>query len=261
MADPDQLGQVFNNLITNATQAMVGWRGPRELRIVSEHDPQRGQIRIAFQDCGPGIPEDLRTRIFDPFFTTKPEGAGTGIGLAICRSTIEAHGGTITAESAAAGGAAFVITLPVIPPEGGPGSAPGREGEPPAPARLLVVDDEAEIRGMLAEILALDGHEVEQAADGNAALARLREGGFDLVISDLLMPALDGPGLYERLRQTDPALAERLLFITGDTLSPSAQRFLACSGRPVIEKPLAPAEVRRAVAAALRRQPPRERTS
>ena len=255
MADPDQLGQVFNNLITNATQAMVGWRGPRELRIVSEHDPRRGQIRIVFEDRGPGIPEEVRGRIFDPFFTTKPEGAGTGIGLAVCRSTIEAHGGTIAAESRAGGGAAFVITRPGARPVGWVAPAARRAPAPAAPARLLVVDDEAEIRAMLGEILALDGHVVEQAADGDEALARLAERRYDLVISDLLMPALDGPGLYERLRQTDPAMADRLLFITGDTLSPSARRFLERAGRPVIEKPLAPAEVRRAVGAALQRQP------
>jgi signal transduction histidine kinase len=80
LADPDQLAQVFNNLITNATQAMVGWSGPRELRIASEHDAQAGCIRIVFTDSGPGIPEDLRQRIFDPFFTTKPRGAAPGSG-------------------------------------------------------------------------------------------------------------------------------------------------------------------------------------
>jgi two-component system NtrC family sensor kinase len=256
MADPDQLGQVFNNLITNATQAMVGWNGPRELRITSEHGPQQGRIRIVFQDSGPGIPEELRARIFDPFFTTKPEGAGTGIGLAVCRGTVEAHGGTITAASPASGGAAFVITLPVVRPEGRAGAEIAR-AEPPAPARVLVVDDEEEIRGMLAEILALDGHQVEQAANGREALARLAERRFDLVISDLLMPALDGPRLYERLRQDDPDMADRLLFITGDTLSASAQQFLERAGRPVLEKPLTPDEIRGAVGAALRSKPPR----
>jgi CheY-like chemotaxis protein len=150
-----------------------------------------------------------------------------------------------------------VITLPVVrPPARQAAPAATREADRAAPARVLVVDDETDIRGMLAEILTLDGHQVEQAADGREALARLAEGRFDLVISDLLMPALDGPGLYDRLRESDPALAERLLFITGDTLSASAQRFLERAGRPVIEKPLAPAEVRRAVGAALRRRPP-----
>jgi PAS domain S-box-containing protein len=261
MADPDQLAQVFNNLITNATQAMVGWSGPRELRITSEHDPARGQIRIVFQDSGPGIPAEVRARIFDPFFTTKPVGAGTGIGLAVCRSTLEAHGGTIAAASPAAGGAAFVITLPVVRPEGLTRSETARAVDPAAPARLLVVDDEEDIRGMLAEILTLDGHEVEQAANGNEALARLAEGQFDLVISDLLMPALDGPGLYARLRRNDPAMADRVLFITGDTLSASAQQFLERAGRPVIEKPLSPDEIRRAVSAALQSTPPRGHVS
>jgi CheY-like chemotaxis protein len=240
---------------------MVGWSGPRELRITSEHDPRNGQIRIVFQDSGPGIPEDLRARIFDPFFTTKPEGAGTGIGLAVCRSTIEAHGGSISAARPASGGAAFVITLPVVRPGRRTGRETARDLDPAAPARVLVVDDEEDIRGMLAEILALDGHRVEQAADGNEALARLAERRFDLVISDLLMPALDGPALYERLRQTDPAMAERVLFITGDTLSVSAQQFLERAGRPVIEKPLSPDEIRRAVGAALHASPPRAATS
>jgi two-component system NtrC family sensor kinase len=104
---------------------------------------------------------------------------------------------------------------------------------------------------MLSEILTLDGHLVEQAANGNEALARLAEGRFDLVISDLLMPALDGPGLYERLRRNDPAMAERLLFLTGDTLSASARQFLERAGRPVLEKPLTPSEIRRAVSTAL----------
>ncbi len=256
LADPDQLAQVFNNLITNATQAMVGWGGPRELRIVIGHDREREQIRIVFEDSGPGIPADLQARIFDPFFTTKPEGAGTGIGLAVCRSTIEAHGGTITAERPAAGGAAFVITLPVVRPEAGRARHTARDGGPTAAARVLVVDDEPDIRGMLSEILTLDGHEVVQAADGNEALARLAEQRFDLVISDLLMPALDGPGLYERLRANDPEMVERLLFITGDTLSVSARRFLDRVGRPVLEKPLTPGEIRRAVGVALRRRAP-----
>jgi two-component system NtrC family sensor kinase len=258
LADPDQLGQVFNNLITNATQAMVGWDGARELRITSEHAPQPGQIRVVFQNSGPAIPEDLRARIFDPFFTTKPEGAGTGIGLAVCRGTVEAHGGTIAAVSPPGGGAAFVITLPVTRPEGRTGPEVAHHLEPAAPARVLVVDDEEEIRNLLSEILSRDGHLVERAANGNEALARLAERRFDLVVSDLLMPGLDGPGLYERLRQTDPAMADRLLFITGDTLSASAQQFLARSGRPVIEKPLTPDEIRRAVGAALPPAPPRD---
>jgi two-component system NtrC family sensor kinase len=251
MADPDQLGQVLTNLITNAQQALIGWGGRRELTIEAEHDRSRSQLRITVHDSGPGIADEVRGRIFDPFFTTKPAGAGTGIGLSVCRGIVEAHGGTIKAEAAPGGGAAFVITLPIVGTVG-----PGAAGEPPpatddAPGQVLVVDDEPEIRRMLAELLAAEGHVVEQAANGREALERLREKPCDLVISDLVMPGLDGPGLYEELRRRDPRMAQRLLFITGDTLSGAARSFLERTGRPAIEKPFVPAEVRAVVRAAL----------
>jgi PAS domain S-box-containing protein len=252
MADPDQLTQVLTNLVTNAQQAMVGWSGKREVAIAAEHDPRHGQLRIIVNDSGPGIPDQVRGRIFDPFFTTKPAGGGTGIGLAVCRGIVEAHEGTITAGVAPGGGASFVVTLPVV----GTLGATARIEVPAAAhagtaGRILVVDDEEGIRHMLAEILAADGHVVEGAANGRQALERLGEARFDLVISDLIMPQLDGPGLYEELCRRDPAMADHLLFITGDTLSASARVFLQRVQRPAIEKPFVPVEVRRAVRAAL----------
>ncbi len=253
-ADPDQLAQVFSNLITNAQQAMIGWGGPRELKISVEHDQRQGQLRITVSDTGPGIPEDVRSRIFDPFFTTKRAGSGTGIGLAVCRGIVEAHDGTIAIGAAPGGGASFVVTLPIAgtlgagqPDEALAAVAAGR------PGRILVVDDEEGIRAMLAEILIADGHVVEQAADGREALERLREAEYDLVISDLIMPRLDGPGLYEELCRRDPKMARHLVFITGDTLSTAARAFLQQVDRPAIEKPFVPNEVRRAVAEALER--------
>jgi PAS domain S-box-containing protein len=252
LADPDQLTQVLTNLITNAQQAMVGWSGRRELGIAAEHDRRHGQLRITVSDSGPGIPEEVRSRIFDPFFTTKPAGAGTGIGLAVCRGIVEAHDGTIMPGVAPGGGAAFVITLPIAATLGAAAPAEPAAEESVAPAgRILVVDDEEGIRHMLAEILAADGHVVEEAGSGRQALERLGEASFDLVISDLIMPQLDGPGLYAELCRRDPAMASRLLFITGDTLSASARAFLQHMARPAIEKPFVPAEVRRAVRAAL----------
>jgi two-component system NtrC family sensor kinase len=251
MADPDQLTQVLTNLVTNAQQAMIGWSGRRELAIVAEHDRRHNQLRITVSDSGPGIPEELRSRIFDPFFTTKPAGGGTGIGLAVCRGIVEAHEGTISVVVAPGGGALFVITLPVV---GTLGATPRSElpADHAGPAgRVLIVDDEEDIRHMLAEILADDGHVVEQASNGREALERLSESRFDLVISDLIMPQLDGPGLYEELCRRDLAMASHLLFITGDTLSASARAFLQRVHRPAIEKPFVPADVRRAVRAAL----------
>ncbi len=251
MADPDQLAQVFTNLITNAKQAMIGWHGPRELRIAATWDRSVNVVRVSIRDSGPGIPKRVRGRIFDPFFTTKPEGAGTGIGLAVCRGIVEAHGGTIAVDEVDAG-ASFVVTIPVVG-TAVPTVRADSEEKPAAVDRMkiLIVDDEPDIRKMLGEILRVDGHLVEEVANGREALARLEESRFDLVISDLIMPVLDGPGLYEELRRREPKTVEHLLFITGDTLSPTVRQFLDRVERPVIEKPFIPAEVRSAVRAAV----------
>jgi two-component system NtrC family sensor kinase len=231
---------------------MVGWSGRRELAISAEHDRAHGWLRITVADSGPGIPDEALGRIFDPFFTTKPAGAGTGIGLAVCRGIVEAHDGTIAAGMAPGGGAAFVVTLPVAATLGAAAPVERAAPETAGPTgRILIVDDEEEIRHMLAEILAADGQAVEEAGSGREALERLAAARFDLVISDLVMPQLDGPGLYEELCRRDPAMAGRLLFITGDTLSASARAFLQRVDRPAIEKPFVPDEVRRAVRAAL----------
>jgi PAS domain S-box-containing protein len=252
MADPDQLTQVLTNLITNAQQAMTAWSGKRELVIAAEHERRHGQLKIIVHDSGPGIPDEVRSRIFDPFFTTKQAGGGTGIGLAVCRGIVEAHDGTITAGVAPGGGASFVVTLPVVGTLGAAARVePQAEAHAGRPGRVLIVDDEEDIRHMLAEILAADGHVVEEAANGWQALERLSADRFDLVISDLLMPQLDGQGLYEEVCRRDPRMASHLLFITGDTLSAAARTFLQRVHRPAIEKPFAPNEVRRVVRAAL----------
>ncbi|MBK8176144.1 MAG: response regulator [Rhodospirillales bacterium] len=111
--------------------------------------------------------------------------------------------------------------------------------------RVLIVDDEADIAEILAEIVMGEGHLVEVAANGRDALARIRASAFDLILSDLIMPELDGPGFWRALRSTAPQMLTRIVFITGDTLGEPAQRFLSEANRPVIEKPFVPDEVRR----------------
>ncbi len=252
MADPDQLMQVFSNLLINAKQAMDDWHGPRELSIAPRYDHEANKIHITVSDSGPGIPELTLRRVFDPFFTTKHVGVGTGIGLAVCRGIVEAHGGTITAENRESGGARFVVTLPVIADAADhDGAIAAESAEDAGRNRLLIVDDEVEIRSMLSEILAADGHVVEEAVDGRDALARLSEKPFDLVISDLIMPVLDGAGMYDELCRRHPDAVKRLVFITGDTLSPATRRFLKRAKRPVIEKPFVPDEARSVVRQAL----------
>ena len=114
--------------------------------------------------------------------------------------------------------------------------------------RILVVDDEPEIAATLAEMLQDAGHWVETAENGRQALDRLAAGAFDLILSDLRMPVMDGPELYRALRARHPALLGRIAFITGDTLSPQIREFLASTGVPSIEKPFTIEAVRGLVA-------------
>jgi PAS domain S-box-containing protein len=248
--DPQQLHQVAVNLIVNAQHAMRA-AGRRQLTLRSWGDPVRGRVSFSVADTGPGVPAAHRGRIFEPFFTTKPVGAGSGLGLSVSRGIVEAHRGALELASEAAGGAVFVVTLPVAEagavlaglPEPGPaaGTAPGRG----AARRILVVDDEPMVAELLADMLAADGHQVELASDGQAALSRLAAARFDLVITDVVMPVLDGPGLYRQLERLLPDRRQRVVFITGDTLNPETARFLADTGARTLDKPFEADAVRR----------------
>jgi CheY-like chemotaxis protein len=128
-------------------------------------------------------------------------------------------------------------------------------GEPAVPVqgkRLLVVDDEPDVAAVLGEMLAVDRHAVDTAADGAEALARVRTGGYDAIFSDMKMPGIDGPGLYRELERTDPQLSSRVIFLTGDTLGSEIRQFLETSRAPTVEKPFALDEIRRAVGRVLR---------
>jgi CheY-like chemotaxis protein len=111
-------------------------------------------------------------------------------------------------------------------------------------ATILLVDDEASIARALSRLLRRDGHTVELAANGRVALAKLQERTYDLILSDLRMPDLDGPGLYHALSQSAPHLCQRFIFLTGDTLTPEVQAFFAASGVPRLTKPFTVTEVR-----------------
>jgi CheY-like chemotaxis protein len=261
MADEDELHQVFLNLVVNACQALETmppvladamspgqlWGEARRLwvRTSTVEGAGHGIVRIAICDNGPGVPAGLQAQIFDPFFTTKPVGAGTGLGLSVCHGIVSTHGGTITVEDRPGGGACFVVTLPACPADAGvtaslalPGK--GRGGD------VLVVDDEPEVVTMLKEALMRDGHQVATAPNGAAALEVLRTGRFDVVLCDIRMPHLDGPGLLRALEMIRPDMAGRVLLMTGDVLRAAAALPPEIASL-LLEKPLDPAEVRRRV--------------
>jgi two-component system NtrC family sensor kinase len=247
--DADQLHQVLLNLIINAQQSLQDHPAPRRLRIASRFDVRANTIRISVADNGPGIPPLVRARIFEPYFTTKPMGVGTGVGLAVSLGIVEAHGGTLTVDCPRDGGAVFTITLPA-------GAVEATEAEDTTVGRklggggrsVLIVDDEAEIRETLSEILAFARHRVDTASSGQEALQRLASADYDVILTDIRMPDLDGRALYEEIERRWPGLSDRVVFVTGDTLASSLREFVSQSSRPVIEKPFLPSEVRRIVA-------------
>jgi two-component system NtrC family sensor kinase len=250
-ADGHQLHQVVVNLVSNAHHALREVSGRRGITLTTRAAGDR-RVVLEVADTGPGIPPEIRARLFEPFFTTKPPGQGTGLGLALCKGMIEAHGGTIAVTSEPGQGTVFRIELPVEDRPATDAEAPGRETRPPTGSRtILVVDDEPEIGELLAEMLAADGHEVETAVNGRAALDRLRESTYDVIISDIRMPELDGPGLYREIARRYPHLVRRLVFITGDTLGSESTAFLRQIRAITLGKPFDLNDVQRAIRQAL----------
>jgi two-component system NtrC family sensor kinase len=276
-ADADQIGQVVLNLLVNAQQAMSGQGvagtpaaadapgrgivggGVRRIQVSSGLQRSGGprqapQVWLRVADNGLGISAADRERIFEPFFTTKAAGFGTGLGLSVSRALVREHGGDLVLEDAGAGtrGAVFCLRLPIIgasPPPAPTAARPDEVAEPHS--RVLVVDDEPELADLLRAMLEGAGHEVATAESGAVALELLGEARFDAIICDMRMPDLDGAGLWRAVRERDPALARRMLFVTGDTLSRAARQLLDESGCPSLDKPFARADLLASLRAAL----------
>ena len=242
IADADQIHQVLMNLIINARQALAATAGAGAIRIETHLDPSTQQIEISVRDNGPGVPPELRKRIFDPFFTTKPIGEGTGIGLSLCSSIMRGHGGRIDVSEAPGGGALFTMMLP-LGVSGGSDQDKVDSDRAPVSLRILVVDDETEVVDTLSEILRNNGHTIDVAANGREGLERALSTSYDLILSDMRMPLLDGPCFYREIQHQRPAMLDRFAFITGDTLSPEIKSFLNRTGARCVEKPFIPDDV------------------
>lgn len=242
--DADQLVQVFINLLNNADQAIAASGTGDRIVISSAFDTKAGMIELRVSDNGPGIPAAIRSRIFDPLFTTKDVGKGTGIGLAFCHRVITSHHGQIRLEADTGQGASFVLRLPVSPRESAKDTTIAPEVADAPPARVLVVDDEPDVAELIREILQRDGFEVDYAESAEVALTLARDHAYALILSDLNMPGIGGRGFYEIIARELPEMAERVGFVTGDTMSPPARGFLDSAKRPYLEKPIAPSELR-----------------
>ncbi len=254
MVDPHQIQQVFLNILNNARQAIEAHRPEGWIRITTETCDST--VRITIQDNGPGIAPENISKIFDPFFTTKEVGAGTGLGLSLCYGIIKEHGGTITPRSKPGEGATFIIELPIMytpPPGKNEGTAEmeiitSREG---AGKRVLVIDDEEAILQMAREALTRQGYQVDVATDGEAGLRRLSQTHYDVTLCDWKMPGLNGQQVFERIQTQNPALTDRIIFMTGDTVSSKTRGFFEEGKRICLPKPFTLAEFRAAIAKVL----------
>jgi two-component system NtrC family sensor kinase len=257
LGDFHQLQQVLLNLINNAVHAVSSSGGKGEIRVSTRlrgaGDPGAPDITppsivMEVEDTGPGIPSEQLNRIFEPFFTTKEVGQGTGLGLSLTYGIVQEHGGSIRADSTPGEGSRFTLEIPVVAvePASKEGHAVDSTSQEATPAkRILVVDDEESIRTMLREMLENEGHVVATASDGSLALQALgRDPAYDLILTDLKMPVLDGYGLYDRLCRDNPPLAGRVVFITGDTVSQETRNFLLRTGNRYLPKPLNLSQIR-----------------
>ncbi|RMF70742.1 MAG: response regulator, partial [Acidobacteria bacterium] len=246
-ANADEMLRVLLNLLTNALHALESRDGERRVEV-TVRGTTGGLVELVVGDNGPGIAPDVQDKVFLPFFTTKPEGKGSGLGLSLVASTVREHGGEIELESAPGAGARFRIRLPAVREAGhavaGPedGAHPVRRGAAGlAGLRVLLAEDDDGVAGLVGELLAAEGADVERAADGETALERLAGGAgrdrWDVVLCDLGLPRLDGPGLLERLRARRPDLVPRLVFATGDLRGAAGRPVFEHAGRPCLAKP------------------------
>ena len=248
-ADAHQIQQVLLNLLINAEQAMLAANGCGALTVRTRHDRERDAAILEVADDGPGVPSDAQTRIFDPFFTTKEVGKGTGLGLTVAYAIAQEHGGRIRVGSTPGGGATFAVELPIRGADAG--SKAARQTLAPIDAvrgaSVLIVEDERALAAAVAEALTDAGLEVDHAGDGQEALACVRNANYDVVICDLKMPRVDGMTLYRAIAAATPALARRVIFVTGDVAGTDAERFLEESGCRWLAKPFRLSDLLRAV--------------
>ena len=239
-ADGHQIKQVLLNLVINAEQACIGANGRGTIVVRTSHDADRGSAVLEVNDDGPGIAEEKQGRVFDPFFTTKEVGQGTGLGLTVAYAIVQEHSGRIWLSSSNAG-TSFFVELPV---SGQHLNAPAaRAAQQPISLeafkglRVLVVEDEPALAVAVSEALEDAGFTVDRAGDGEQGLTRLTEANYDLIVCDLKMPRIDGMQFYRAMAVATPALARRVIFVTGDVAGTDAERFLEETACRWLSKP------------------------
>src|SRR3989442_2566085 len=260
VGDANRLEQVIVNLLSNALDALRSVKPPRRLIVDSFIDDTGGRVCVTVADNGPGVAPEITQRLFRPFASTKGI-RGTGLGLYISRQLVREAEGELDLVKQSEPGARFLVWLPgardAVPRA--PAAAP--QATPALPAatkslsgiRVLLVDDEELIRRPMGRFLSKRGAEIREAGDGQAGLERLQEG-YDphVILADLRMPRMDGAEFYERLQRDRPALAERVLFLSGDITHLAGRGLAEVPRDRVLVKPVELAELERRIAAFVR---------
>jgi len=250
--DTTRLGQVFVNLLVNAAQAIEEGEPENNRVTVSASASGPSEVVVTISDTGTGMTQETMRRIFEPFFTTKPVGAGTGLGLSVCKGIVESLDGELTVESQRGVGSSFRVYLPRAVSE--PIRPSARTESPRLRGRVLVVDDDEIVAKSVARMLA-STHDVQVVNDARVALEMLLHGAsFDVVVCDLLMPHLSGIEIYKKLLETRPEQAERFVFMSG-AFTAEASEFLERVSNPRLPKPPSLAELERCVQTILRASP------
>lgn len=260
--DRNLLMQVFANIITNAEQAISGARDRGTLSVALALVGEA--IRVTIADDGPGVPSVNIRKIFDFFFTTKRPGGGSGLGLAISLAVIKEHGGTIEVQSAPGKGASFCVSLPAAAEElpEAPSSiptAPGARQHSDAlrGQRLLVIDDEENIREIVYEGLSARGMIVENAENSEEMFSLLAANDFDAILCDFNLAEENGRQVFDRLRAQSGGPMPRFIFMTGDLLDSATVAELAAKGACLLQKPFHISALAELLAALLDPQPSR----
>jgi signal transduction histidine kinase/ActR/RegA family two-component response regulator len=236
-ADATKIKQVLVNLMLNALDAMERTPAPR---LTIGLAPSGGMAVLTVTDSGHGIAPVNLTRLFDPFFTTKAPDRGTGLGLSVSLAIVEQHGGKIRVESTEGHGTTFVLHLPLSTGTFTKtlATAPLDDRSSVSGASLLIIDDELPatmfVKRALTHLLSC---RTETAANGSEAVERLSSGVYDVIISDVRMPGMNGVQLLEWLGNHRPDLVSRLMFITGDASASDLNARIAKLGIPILQKP------------------------
>ncbi|MBI1910547.1 MAG: response regulator [Deltaproteobacteria bacterium] len=242
MLDENQVQQVFLNLVNNARDAILEKGEGGKIKVTSLRKGDK--LIIRFEDTGKGMTDDIANKIFDPFFTTKGVGKGTGLGLSISYGIINEHGGNIYATSSLGRGTTFIVELPVIENtqlfgEDSPITLVRSERLKASGNGLkaLILDDESIVLELLFETMTHAGFRVDKASSGEEALEKLMLSNYDLIISDIKMPGLDGKGFYREAKRIRPEILNKIIFISGDSINRQTQEFLKESGNFTLKKP------------------------